>query len=154
MFSRLNNDKFLVSSSSLFWTSSSFTTICLKFHVVEYNSQGWIVFHRKFMDWQLILISACSGVDGLPLQQLCCEAPTVLNGVRVSVWFYPNALGKRWGNCLCISTQKHPVYADNLRASPGSGKMGGRIFSQLLESGYEKFPHNTTALQQRDKYNA
>ena len=24
------------------------------------------------------------------------------------------------------------------------GKIGGKIFSQLLEFGYEKFPHNTT----------
>ena len=52
------------------------------------------------------------------LNQWCCEAPTVPNGVRVWPDTHPDALGKRMGKLFIISTQKRPVNADKLRASP------------------------------------
>ena len=46
----------------------------------------------------------------------CCKASTAPNSVGVWPDNHPNTLGKLWGNFLYITIQKHPVYADKLRA--------------------------------------
>ena len=39
----------------------------------------------------------------------------------------------------------------NWEQAQDRGKIGGEFFFQLLELGYEKFPHNTTALKMRKR---
>ena len=102
-----------------------------------------------------------------PAQVLCMKMktkyqyPVVLRG--------PNGPKRCWGkarhppqrlrkgrcNQLYISIQKSPVYADKLRASQSvfhrMRVKWGRIDLKLLELGYERFPHNTTAFTGTDQ---
>ena len=59
---------------------------------------------------------------------------------------HPNALGRRWGYIYTYLSKNILFMLIISEQAQDWGKMGVEFFFQLLQLGYKKFPHNTTAL--------